>query len=59
MKNRRKIIIPLALLIIVGTTIASSSKFENTRAVDMALIVAFGLLLGVLIANVKANFIKK
>jgi len=59
MDNRKRIIIPLALMIIIGSFLISNSELENTRLVDIAQLIAFGMLLGVLIGNLKTIFGKK
>ncbi len=59
MNNRKKITIPLVLIIIIGGFLISNSELENTRLVDIAQLVVFGMLLGVLISNLKAIFRKK
>ncbi len=59
MNNRKRIIIPLVLMIIIGSFLISNSELENTRLVDIAQLVVFGVLLGVLIANLKTIFGKK
>jgi len=59
MNNRKKITIPLILIIIIGGFLISNSELENTRLVDIAQLIVFGMLLGVLIANLKTAYWNK
>ena len=54
MNNRKRIVIPLVLVIILVTSLLSNNTLENTRLIDMVQLVALGVLLGVLIANLKS-----
>ena len=59
MKERNKIIIPLVLMIILGGFLLSNSELANTRAVAIVQLIVSGMLLGILIVNLKALFDKK
>ena len=54
MNNRKRIIIPSALIIVLVSSLLSNNTLKNTRLVDIAQLVAMGVLLGVLIANLKS-----
>ena len=59
MEHRKKIFIPLVLLIIIGSFLLSDAELGTTRAVDIVQLIVFGMLLGVLIVNLVAKFRKK
>jgi len=60
MANKRKrIVIPLVISIIIGFTLVSNSKLENTRNIDMLQLIVFGMALGVLIVNLKTTYFDK
>lgn len=59
MNNRKRIVIPLVLMIVIASFLISNSELENTRLVDIAQLVVFGILLGVFITNLKTVFWKK
>lgn len=54
MNNRKRIIIPIAVMVIIGSSLISNNELENARLIDMAQLVVIGMLLGVLIANLKS-----
>lgn len=53
MKNRKRIIIPIVFLAVIGSSLISNNELKNVRPVDIAQLIAFGILLGVLIVNLK------
>ena len=59
MNDKKRIIIPLILLIVIGTSLTSNSELANTRNVDIVQLVVFGILFGVFIANLKTVFWNK
>ena len=59
MNDKKQIIIPLILLIVIGTSLTSNSELANTRNIDIVQLVVFGILLGVFIANLKRVFWNK
>ena len=59
MNDKKRIIIPLILLIVIGTSLTSNSELANTRNIDIVQLVVFGILLGVFIANLKTVFWNK
>jgi hypothetical protein len=59
MNKRKRILIPLVLMIIIGGFLISNSELENTRLLDIAQLVVLGMLLGVLLTNLKATYWNK
>lgn len=59
MSNRKRIVIPIVFMLLIGSSLLSNNTLENARPVDMVQLVALGVLLGILIANLKSNFAKK
>ncbi len=59
MDNKKQIIIPLVLMIIIASSFISNSTLENVRAVDIVQLVVFGALLGIMVTGIKAKFWKK
>jgi len=59
MKNRKQLVIPLILMIIIGSSMTSNSNFASTRNIDIVQLIAFGMLLGIFIANLKVKFLNK
>ena len=59
MTNRKRIIIPIAIMVIIGSSLLSNNKLENARLVDIVQLITLGMLLGILIVNLKTIFGKK
>jgi len=59
MNNRKRIVIPIAIIVILGSSLLLHNELENARLVDMVQLVAIGVLLGILIANLKSIFANK
>lgn len=56
MKNKRNITIPAVLIIVIISTLITTSKLDNIRAVDALQLLALGALIGILIVNLKIRF---
>jgi len=59
MNNRKRIVIPIAIIVILGSSLLLHNELENARLIDMVQLVAIGVLLGILIANLKSIFANK
>jgi hypothetical protein len=59
MKNRKRIIIPIAVMLIIGGSLTSNNELENARLIDIVQLIVIGMLLGILIANLKTIFWNK
>jgi hypothetical protein len=59
MKNRKRIIIPIAVMVIIGGSIISKNELENARLIDIVQLIVLGMSLGVLIANLKSIYWNK
>jgi hypothetical protein len=56
MNNRKRIIIPIILLVIIGSSLLSNNELGSARLIDIVQLVATGILLGILIVNLKKIF---
>ena len=59
MNKGKRIVMPLVLIIIIGSFLISNSELENTRFVDIAQLVVLGMLFGVLLAILKTTYWNK
>ena len=53
------VIVVLILLLVIGESLLSNSKLENTRTEEIVQLVAFGMLLGTLVVNLIAGYRKQ
>lgn len=59
MNKRKGITIPLVLMIILISSLISNAALANTRSVDIAQFIALGVLIGIIIANLKTAYWNK
>jgi len=59
MKSKRNITIPVVLMIVIISSLITSSRLENVRAVDILQLLALGTLFGILIVNLRMKYRNK